>query len=153
MKLPRGVSIFQARSLRIWLNSWRAKKKGIKRASPLCSEAPSIILCERPYLSNFCQCCQILLRKSYFYLRVQYIYCMCEGKWDNKEVEKNWRVFRISLTIFLKNSLIWCKKASGALNHCFFFVVENLLLKEKKLIPTNNFFLGYMVGWCHCMTK
>ena len=37
------------------------------------------------------------------------------------------------------------------MNH--FFYVENWLLIEKKLIPTNNFFLGYMVGWRHCMTK
>ena len=52
-EIAQGVSIFQARSLRICLNSQQAKKKGIKRTLPLCSEASSNALCKHPLSEPF----------------------------------------------------------------------------------------------------
>ena len=44
-----------------------SKKRGIKEYHPYVVKRPLSPFVSAPYLSNFCQCCQILLRKSYFY--------------------------------------------------------------------------------------
>ena len=78
-------------------------------------------------------------------------YCMCErGNWLINRLKKL-KIFQNLFNNIFKNSLICCKKCLWSFESLVFFV-ENWLLIEKKLIPTNNFFLGYIVGWCHCMT-
>ena len=148
IEIAQGVSTFQAPSLRVWRNSWQAKKKGLKRTSPFCSEAPPIGLCEAPpiglcealpiwviFVSVTIYCwenlffCEVSIFVPQFGYFVELLH-VSEGKWFNKKVEKYWRFFKIFSTTFLKNSSIWCKKSVWSFESLF--VIENWLLIEKK---------------------